>query len=109
MLARPLPPSVEHGCHPCRVDSRVPRGSLGVQADGSGGKGPGDTETPGCAPSESSEIQDQRFPEGEVAEFVFESPGTSGDGNSCRGLKDECYENDDNSVEILDKVLAAGS
>jgi hypothetical protein len=64
-------PFVEHGCHPCRVDSRFPRGSFGVQADGSGGKDPGDTETPDCAPFESSEIQDQRFPEGEVAEFVF--------------------------------------
>jgi hypothetical protein len=89
-------PSIEHGCHPCRVDSRVPRGSLGIQADGLEEKG---TEVPGG---------DQRFPEGEVAEFVSVSHGISRDGNSCRCLKDECCENDDVSVEILDKVLAAG-
>jgi hypothetical protein len=62
----------------------------------------------GCAPFERPETQDQRFPKGEVAEFVLEGRDVSGDDHSCRGSKDECYENDNVSVEVLSAVLAAG-
>jgi predicted nucleic acid-binding Zn ribbon protein len=83
---------VEAGCHPCRVYSRVPEGSLKVGGDGFGGKDSRDSEAPGCAPFESSETQDQRFLEGQVAEVVFGSHDMSEDGNSCRGPKNECDE-----------------
>jgi hypothetical protein len=101
-------PSVEHGCHPCRVDSRVPGGSLGVGGDGPGGKDSRGSEAPGCAPFESTETHGQRFPEGEVAESISASRDMSGDDSSCRGPKNERVEDDDVSTEILDAVLAAG-
>lgn len=83
---------VEAGCHPRRVDSRVPEGSLKVGGDNFGGKDSRDSEAPGYAPFESSETQDQRFPEGQVAEIVVGSHDMSEDGNSCRGPKNECDE-----------------